>query len=156
VTCLVGVILILLTIFKQSRNRPWRYKKKEEELVKTEDYYIDDYDDHDDHMNINADDQIQDNIIISRDNQEDINNVSPTAITRSPFENQTREIATSPLPDTSNAPSHFKTLNNDLIFCPGCNRSHPSAHQCMYATRTANGFVPPIRKLFHIRLLIVH
>jgi hypothetical protein len=49
-------------------------------------------------------------------------------------------MASSPLPDPPVAPLDLKNITDDIIFCPGCNRSHPSAHQCMYSTRIANGF----------------
>ncbi|UJR16277.1 hypothetical protein I4U23_003183 [Adineta vaga] len=40
-TCIIGIILILLSIFKQVRNRPWK-SKKEEKLVSHEVYEDDD------------------------------------------------------------------------------------------------------------------
>ena len=153
VTMIIGVILILLTIFKQARKRPWKYKKKE--TLVTDDYYgdfVDDDDDDNDQMNIqNFDDNpTRKSVVIIRQNStEERKSISLSPIIHSTIDEETREIATSPLPNLSAAPTQFKTLTSDLIFCPGCNRTHPSAHQCMYSTRLANGFSTQIRPVIH-------
>jgi hypothetical protein len=150
VTLIIGIILILLTIFKQARNRPWKYKKKE--TLVNNDYYGDFDNDDDDQMNIqNFDDNpTRKSVVIIRQNSmEERKSVSQSPIIHSAYDEGTREIATSPLPNLSAAPTQFKTLTSDLIFCPGCNRSHPSAHQCMYSTRLANGFATQIRPVAH-------
>lgn len=139
VVVIIGIILILLTIFKQTRNRPWRYKK-EEELNPTNEYYGD-LDD-DDQTNIeNFDDDTQ----ILQGSIDGKRTLSSNALIHSFVDGKTREIATSPIQDLSSAQTDFKTLTSDMIFCPGCNRSHPSTHQCMYSTRVANGFATPFR-----------
>jgi hypothetical protein len=141
VTCIIGVILILLTIFKQARNRPWQYKKKEKPATDN-DYYgnIDDDDDDDD------DDQVYTETFEDNRTRK---SVSQPATIHSDYDEGMREMATSPMADPSHAPSQLKTLTSDLIFCPGCNRMHPSAHQCMYATRVANGFAAHIQPVPH-------
>jgi len=93
-TCLIGIILILLSIFKQIRSRAWR-NKYEEALFSSENY-VDDGD------------------------QLTIEN-----ITNNREEVQTRETASSPLPDPDSS--------NDLIYCPTCNRLQPNNHQCIFS-----------------------
>jgi hypothetical protein len=94
-TILIGIILILLSIFKQIRNRAWR-NKYEEGLFSYENY-VDDVD--------------QLNIENNTNNREEV---------------QTRETASSPLPDPDSS--------NDLIYCPNCNRLQPNDHQCVFST----------------------
>jgi len=140
VTSVIGIILICLTIFKQTRNRPWRYKKKKET---TYDDYYNDMDSDDDFGN-------RTEVETFYDNQKHVSQsarMSPSDL------GSTREIATSPLPDSSAVPINSKTTTtttaaaagNEIIFCPGCNRDHPSSHQCMYSTRVANGFATQFR-----------
>jgi len=119
VTSLIGVILILLTICKQARNRPWRYRKEGE-------LFNSDYGD----MDTEGFDDSS-----TADGKRDF----------SASDGNRREIALSPIPAPLLEPLDLKNIDNDMIFCPGCNRSHPSSHQCMYSTRTANGFVVPFR-----------
>lgn len=131
IVVIIGIILVLLTIFKQARNRPWRYKK-EENLDITDEYYGD----------VNIDDD-QTHI---EDFDDDTRIITPPSNKiRSPIEGNTRETASSPMQDPLAPPSDLKTLTSDIIFCPGCNRSHPSSHQCMYSTRVANGFATPFQ-----------
>jgi hypothetical protein len=146
ITAIVGVILILLTIFKQARNRPWQYKKQEEIYQTNDDYYGDS--DSDDQRNIEGfdDNRIQSSTILRQDSPEERRNISQSAIIHMPTDGKTRETASSPMPDSTVVP--FKTINSEMIFCPGCNRTHPSAHQCMYSTRIANGFAMQFRSTF--------
>jgi len=154
VTLIIGIILILLTIFKQSRNRPWRYKKKEE-LYNMNDYYgdmdddnqttIENYDDNQTPIANFDDDQIQNRTILYQGSANERKNVSQSTIINLSDDGKKREIATSPLPDPLVPPSNLKTIGDDIIFCPGCNRLHPSAHQCMYSTHIANSFATQFR-----------
>lgn len=142
-TSVIGIILVLLTIFKQTRNRPWRYKKKE---ITYEDYYNDmDSDDDDDNENRTEIETFYDNrtrtsTFLRQSSTDDRKNVSQSAHINSPEVGKTRETASSPIQDPSVAPLNLKTTSNEMIFCPGCNREHPTSHQCMYSTRVANGF----------------
>jgi hypothetical protein len=133
---IIGIILILLTIFKQARNRPWRYKK-EEQLYNYNDDYGDMDDDDDNRTNV---ENFDDNEIHHQGSSNERRNVTHSTIIHSPIDGKTHEMASSPLPDPPVAPLDLKNITDDIIFCPGCNRSHPSAHQCMYSTRIANGF----------------
>ena len=64
---------------------------------------------------------------------------------------KTHEIAISPMPEPSPEPKQTKTDDGEMIFCPGCNRTHPSAHQCMYSTHIANSFATRHRPPVHLR-----
>ena len=150
VTSIIGVILILLTIFKQARNRPWRYKKQKE-VYNTNAYYDDSDDDSQTNVKNFDDDRLPSAAVVHRDSPVDRKSVSQSAI-HSPVDGKTREIATSPIPDPSVEPLNLKTITSEIIFCPGCNRSHPSTHQCMYSTRIANGFATPFRQITHAPL----
>lgn len=149
VTCIIGLILILLTIFKQTRNRPWRYKKQE----KTYDFYgdMDDDDDDDDDMQTiveTFDDNRMGSTILHDGSPEHGKDVGLSPGIQSPAYGKSREIALSPFPDPTGQFS--QTLPDQIIFCPGCNRSHPSSHQCMYSTRLANGFSTQFRPVVHV------
>ena len=50
-----------------------------------------------------------------------------------------REMALSPIGEFSNESLQRAAFGSEIIFCPGCNRAHPSSHQCMYSTHIANG-----------------
>ncbi|CAF2129176.1 unnamed protein product [Rotaria magnacalcarata] len=145
-TCIIGIILILITIFKQGRNRPWRYKKQENTFY-TEDFYADP----DDLSKTNIEDlddkSTRNNTPVHRDSPTERKNTSVSPVIHISSGRKTRETASSPIQDPSVAPLELKTNNNDLIFCPGCNRLHPSSHQCMYATRIANGFSTQFRNI---------
>ncbi|CAF5133488.1 unnamed protein product, partial [Rotaria magnacalcarata] len=145
-TCIIGIILILITIFKQGRNRPWRYKKQENTFY-TEDFYADP----DDLSKTNIEDlddkSTRNNTPVHRDSPTERKNTSVSPVIHISSGRKTRETASSPIQDPSVAPLELKTNNNDLIFCPGCNRLHPSSHQCMYATRIANGFSTQFRTI---------
>ena len=151
VTCIVGIILILLTIFKQTRNRPWKYKKKE--ILATEDVDFigdddDDDDDEDDDGKSSSDDSEDDEKADepSRDSAKGKSNPAylAAAAGNSVATERKRETASSPLAAPIFQPLHH-TLNNEMMFCPGCNRMHPTSHQCMYSTRVANGFATNVR-----------
>jgi hypothetical protein len=103
-----------------------------------------DDDDDDDRTNIESldDDKIYGKEIIHRDSLDGTKGVA-----RSAFIHSTRETASSPIPDPDIAPLQVKTMTSEMIFCPGCNRTHPSAHQCMYSTRIPNGFSIPFRPI---------
>ncbi|CAF3489049.1 unnamed protein product [Adineta steineri] len=73
VVCLIGIILILLSIFKQTRGRPWK-SKKSETLVNNDNDYVDDIEDFDGS-------EFRGNIIVYD-------------------KNQTRETASSPIPNS--------------------------------------------------------
>ena len=152
ITCIIGVILILLTIFKQVRNRPWRYKKQE----KTYDFYgdmdDDDDDDDDDAQTIveNFDDNRMGSASLPIGSPEYTKDVGQSPGIQSPAYGKSREIALSPFPDPTGQFS--QTIPDQIIFCPGCNRSHPSSHQCMYSTRLANGFSTQFRPVVHVPL----
>ena len=151
-TCIVGIILILLTIFKQGRRRPWRYKKQEN-FDYADDYYGD-FDDENDDSQINienlSENPVQSNAIVNPDPSEERGTVSQSAAIHPSSAKKTRETASSPIHDPLTESSQLKTIGNDLIFCPGCNRLHPSAHQCMYATRVANGFGTQFRSMSQV------
>jgi hypothetical protein len=122
-TCIIGVILIILTRWKQTHDRPWRYETKDV-IVSTESYTktidprkID---------NLN-DDELHDYLDKLKDEKE---------------EEPTRETASSPIPNPFYSP--LKTFHDDLIFCPGCNRLHLPTHQCMYSTRLPNSYSTPL------------
>lgn len=150
VTCIVGIILILLTIFKQTRNRPWQYKKKE--LLATEDVDFigdeDNDDDEDDDGKSSSDDSEDDEVPDepSRDSAKGKSNPAYLAgAGNSVASERKRETASSPFSAPIFQPLHHQTLNNEMMFCPGCNRMHPTSHQCMYSTRVANGFATNVR-----------
>lgn len=150
VTSIIGLILILLTIFKQARNRPWRYKKQE----KTYDFYGDMNDDDDDDdedaqtMVENFDDNRMGSGTLQAGSPEYGKDVGLSPGLQSPPYGKSREIALSPMPDPTG--QYSQTIPDQIIFCPGCNRSHPSSHQCMYSTRLANGFSTAFRPAVHV------
>ena len=148
VTTIIGVILILLTIFKQARNRPWRYKKKQEEVFNINNFDDDSDDDNRTNVEDLDDDQILHGSVVHPDSLADRKSVSQSVV-HSPGDGKTRETASSPIADPSIEPLNLKTITSEIIFCPGCNRSHPSTHQCMYSTRIANGFATPFRPIVH-------
>lgn len=149
VTAIIGIILIILTIFKQARNRPWRYKKQE----KTYDFYKDTYDDDDDDDDVetimeNFDDHQMGSGSIHQGSFDGRRDFGQSPGVQSPFQGKSREIALSPIPDPTG--QYLQSKPSEIIFCPGCNRSHPSTHQCMYSTRLANGFSTQFRPITHV------
>lgn len=142
VTTIIGIILIVLTIAKQARNRPWRYKKQE----KTYDFYKDMDDDDDDDDIETIVENFYDNRIGSGSIHQGSADVALSPGVQSPFQGKSREIALSPMPDPT---GQYLSKPSEIIFCPGCNRSHPSSHQCMYSTRLANGFSTQFRPIIH-------
>ncbi len=134
----IGVILILLTIFKQARNRPWRRKK--EEIFKSTDYYGGTDDDSDTNLESLSEEKMDHKSFSHPGSADDRKSVSRSTVIPLATDGKTREIATSPIGDPNTAHLKPKTTTSEMIFCPGCNRTHPSTHQCMYATRIANGF----------------
>ncbi|CAF1129397.1 unnamed protein product [Rotaria sp. Silwood1] len=146
ITSIIGVILILITIFKQARNRPWQYKKQEN-TINIDDSYGDVDDDNQINVENFNDNPTQNTTIVHQDSLEEKKNLSQSAKIHSLSEVKTRETASSPIPNQSIEPLQLQTNNNDLIFCPGCNRLHPSTHQCMYSTRKANGFSTQTRSI---------
>lgn len=154
VTFIIGVILILLTIFKQTRNRPWKYKKQKTienygEGLPDSEKNDDDNDDFDkdtiDSEDLD-DDQESDQFFMRENSPEKSQKVSYANPSSSAVvTGKKRETASSPLPGPLFDP--LKTsVNNEMIFCPGCNRTHPASHQCMYSTRVANGFGNVVRQ----------
>ncbi|CAF2545925.1 unnamed protein product [Rotaria sp. Silwood2] len=149
ITSIIGIILILITIFKQARNRPWRYKKQEN-TVNIDDSYGDVDDDNQMNVENLTDNPTHNNTFIHQHSLEEKTNLSQSARIHSSSEVKTRETASSPITDQSIEPLQLQTNNNnDLIFCPGCNRLHPSAHQCMYSTRKADIFSTQARSMPH-------
>ncbi|CAF1098229.1 unnamed protein product [Rotaria sordida] len=148
-TSIIGVILILITIFKQARRRPWQYKKQKTTL-NIDDYYGDIGDDSQIDIENLPDNPTQNNSIIRQDPLEEKKNLSQSAIIHSTSEIKTRETASSPIRNQSIEPLQLQTNNNDLIFCPGCNRLHPRTHQCMYSTRKVDGFSTQIRPMSQV------
>ena len=151
VTFIIGIILILLTIFKQTRNRPWQYKKKETIINEGEGFPDDD--DSDDNANAKEqatesddsdDDKESDNFFMRENSAEKSHQVSHANALQSATTSKKRETASSPMPGPLFDPLRM-SVNNEMIFCPGCNRTHPAAHQCMYSTRVANGFAGTVR-----------
>lgn len=102
----------MITICKQARYRRWRYKR---EIYVSNDY---------DHL--------------TSPNPEERKQVSDSPPALPPAAPKFRETASSPVASTAVRSASLKPIDNDLIFCPGCNRLHPSAHQCMYSTHIAN------------------
>ena len=146
VTCLVGIILILLTIFKQTRNRPWKYKKKElaakEDVDFIDDEEVENQDEGDAEEKDSSDDSSDDEIPIGKGKS---NPAYQAGAGSAVITERKRETASSPFSAPIFEPLHQLSLNNNMIFCPGCNRMHPSSHQCMYSTRIANGFASTVR-----------
>ena len=150
ITLIIGIILILLTIFKQTRNRPWKYKKQEV-ITSYGDAIPDPFknDNDDDRDPIDSDDsdddQVSEQIFIRENSPEKApRQVSHANALHSTTTDRRREFATSPLPGPLFDPLK-NSVNNETIFCPGCNRTHPASHQCMYSTRVANGFATTTR-----------
>lgn len=146
-TCIVGIILIILTIVKQTRNRRWVYKKQD--TFNLDDQYGDLDDDSETSKDHIANSPVPTSIITRYDSPVGKRNVSQSSIIHSSSNAKTRETATSPIGDQTIETIDSKTISSDLIFCPGCNRLHPSTHQCMYQTHVANGFSTRIPSVSH-------
>lgn len=146
IALIIGIILILLTIFKQTRNRPWKYKKQAV-IDNYGDGFPDPDKDDDDHgkdptdSDDSDDDDNESDQFFMRDNsaEKPNRNVSHANASNSATTDRKRETASSPMPGPLFDPLK-NAVNNDMMFCPGCNRTHPISHQCMYSTRVANGF----------------
>ena len=105
-TCIITVILLILTIMKQTRNRPWRYQVKDV-LLHPENYFTEDSD---------------------QDSSDDDDN-DQTLDTSAP----------------KSSIGLLKTVHNDLVYCLGCNRLHPSNEACGKPMR-ARSSLPPLKK----------
>jgi hypothetical protein len=130
VVCVIGIILIILSIWKRSHDRPWRYETQDK-IISTDSYTrkvdplkIDNLDD----------DELHDYLDKLKDEKD---------------EESTRDTASSPIPNQSYSP--LKTFHDDLIYCPGCNRLHPPEHQCMFSTQVPNSLAtkpkPPEKEI---------
>lgn len=114
---------MLLTIFKQIRNRPWRYQVKEI-LLHPENYFTDDSEQLSSEVFDDDDYKSQGDII--------------------DYSSQTIDTTLSSMPNSSY--SLLKTVHNDLVYCLVCNHLHPTTEVCKNPRRSSRN-LPPLQRI---------
>lgn len=149
IVMIIGIILILLTILKQTRKRPWQYKKQKNVSTYDDEFYSDEDDDDDDDVESIVVDDVEDAANDSKTGQKSPAkmNASNTNDTSENGNSKTREMALSPIGGSGIDLLQKSSSKDEMIYCPGCNRVHPTSHQCMYSTHIANTFGHQIRPI---------
>lgn len=122
VTCIVSVVLMIVTIYKQSRNKPWRHQVHDI-LLHPENYFSDDSGESTSDSGTDSDDESKD------DSSEENTQTNDTTITS--------------IPNTSN--SLLKTVQNDLVYCLGCNHLHATTDECIKRKEKPKK-LPPLKR----------
>jgi len=112
----------MATIFKQIRNRPWRYQVKDI-LLHPENYFTDDSEE-------SSSEVFDDDDYKSRDDIID-------------HSSQTIDTTSSSVPNASYG--LLKTVHNDLVYCLVCNHLHPTTEQCKTPRRKSRN-LPPLQR----------
>ncbi len=110
ITCIIGIILIIITILKQNDKRPWRYKKGKNNFYAN---FYSKNDEKDNRLNIeNFDDRVQQNLSENRQMG------SQSVIMQPSSDIKTHQAVLAQRSNSVIEPSKLKTGNNELIVCP--------------------------------------